>query len=215
MCLIVVGTNVPAGLTQDLPTEVQANLLLTEAQRNLDRNNWPAAVGAMRKLKALNVALPDEFHFHNARGLNGTKDYAASLSEVLLYLKKSGGIGKHEEDALKLFLEVKNQKLKAHALVFPERLSAARQCELLRASLQGEPIDMRPGGRISVESLAIRVGASRRSLELAFQRTVGASPKMYCRITCFRHLYDAVSKKESSVDWFKSHWTRAFLINHT
>ena len=41
-------------------------------------------------------------------------------------------------------------------------------------------------GQISVESLATLMGTSRRSLELAFQREVGTSPKMYCRITRFR-----------------------------
>jgi len=48
-------------------------------------------------------------------------------------------------------------------------------------------------GRVSVESLATLMGTSRRSLELAFQREVGTSPKMYCRITRFRHLFDTVS----------------------
>ncbi len=48
-------------------------------------------------------------------------------------------------------------------------------------------------GNISVQSLASLMGMSRRSLELAFQKEVGISPKMYCRITRFRHLFDTVS----------------------
>ncbi len=56
-------------------------------------------------------------------------------------------------------------------------------------------------GSISVESLATLMGRSRRSLELAFQREVGTSPKMYCRITRFRHLFDAMSMKSQSVSW--------------
>ena len=60
---------------------------------------------------------------------------------------------------------------------------------------------MHARGSISVESLSTLVGMSRRSLELAFQREVGTSPKMYCRITRFRHLYDAVSENSPSVDW--------------
>lgn len=55
-------------------------------------------------------------------------------------------------------------------------------------------------GRISVESLATIAGRSRRSLELAFQREVGTSPKMYCRITRFRHILDAVSI-DPSASW--------------
>lgn len=48
-------------------------------------------------------------------------------------------------------------------------------------------------GHIAVESLATLAGRSRRSLELAFQSEIGTSPKMYCRITRFRHILDAVS----------------------
>lgn len=60
---------------------------------------------------------------------------------------------------------------------------------------------MQTRGRTSVESLATLVGTSRRSLELAFQKEVGTSPKMYCRITRFRHLFDAMSENGSSVNW--------------
>jgi len=56
-------------------------------------------------------------------------------------------------------------------------------------------------GCISVESLATLMGTSRRSLELAFQRAVGTSPKMYCRITRFRHIFDAVSENGPLVNW--------------
>jgi len=60
---------------------------------------------------------------------------------------------------------------------------------------------MHTRGQISVESLVSLMGASRRSLEMAFQREVGSSPKMYCRITRFRRLFDAMSKSGPSVDW--------------
>ncbi len=56
-------------------------------------------------------------------------------------------------------------------------------------------------GNISVESLATLIGRSRRSLELAFQKEVGTSPKMYCRITRFRHLFDALSSNDLPVNW--------------
>lgn len=58
-------------------------------------------------------------------------------------------------------------------------------------------------GQTSVEALATLMGTSRRSLELAFQRDVGVSPKMYCRITRFRYLYDAVSDNPS-VNWVQN-----------
>ena len=57
-------------------------------------------------------------------------------------------------------------------------------------------------GRTSVESLTKFMGVSRRSLELAFQKEVGISPKMYCRVIRFRGLYDAMSS-ESSQNWIQ------------
>lgn len=56
-------------------------------------------------------------------------------------------------------------------------------------------------GGLTVESLASDMGRSRRSLEMAFQKQVGTSPKTYCRITRFRHLFDAMSHRGASVDW--------------
>ena len=56
-------------------------------------------------------------------------------------------------------------------------------------------------GLIDVESLTRLSGRSRRSLELAFQKEVGTSPKMYCRITRFRHLFDAMSNSDRSESW--------------
>lgn len=56
-------------------------------------------------------------------------------------------------------------------------------------------------GRVSVESLATLMGKSRRSLEMDFQREVGLSPKMYCRIIRFRRIFDALSESGPSADW--------------
>ena len=56
-------------------------------------------------------------------------------------------------------------------------------------------------GQITVEDLATFMGRSRRSLELAFRREVGTSPKMYCRITRFRHVFDAISGDGPPGNW--------------
>ena len=72
-------------------------------------------------------------------------------------------------------------------------LSVRRSLEIIRKSR----------GTITVESLADLAGKSRRSLELAFQREVGTSPKMYCRVTRFRHIFDAISDPDASLNWVK------------
>ena len=61
-------------------------------------------------------------------------------------------------------------------------------------------IDVR--GCISVDSLATLAGISKRNLQLAFQKHVGISPKSYCRIARFHHLYEGVSE-EANVNWIQ------------
>lgn len=56
-------------------------------------------------------------------------------------------------------------------------------------------------GQVSVESVVSQLGMSRRSLEMAFQKVVGTSPKMYCRIIRFRHLFDTMNQESESVQW--------------
>ena len=56
-------------------------------------------------------------------------------------------------------------------------------------------------GAITVESLATLMGSSRRSVELAFQKQVGVSPKMYCRIARFRHLFEVLTEDGLNLDW--------------
>lgn len=60
---------------------------------------------------------------------------------------------------------------------------------------------LQTGGNITVESLATLMGRSRRSLELAFQKAVGTSPKMYCRITRFRNLVDTAKESALFDSW--------------
>jgi AraC-like DNA-binding protein len=59
-------------------------------------------------------------------------------------------------------------------------------------------------GHITVEALTTLMGWSRRSSQLAFQKEVGTSPKMYCRITRFRQLIDAISEERLSVNWVET-----------
>lgn len=54
---------------QDLPVEIQADLLLTAAKQQIDAGNWSEAVKSMQKLTRLKTTLPDEFHFHYGKAM--------------------------------------------------------------------------------------------------------------------------------------------------
>ena len=42
--------------SQDLPVEIQADILLTEAKSHIDQNRWAEVVATMKKLKGLEPA---------------------------------------------------------------------------------------------------------------------------------------------------------------
>ena len=90
------------------------------------------------------------------------------------------------------------QRIAACSRFLLRSLDHGRQNLCVRPALE---CIMRSRGQVSVEDLATLMGRSRRSLELAFQREVGTSPKMYCRITRFRSIVDAVSIDGPSADW--------------
>ena len=78
-------------LAQDLPVEIQADLLLTKVKKSIDKNDWAGAAKNLKNLKALDVELPDEFHYNFGKALGKAGNHAESLKEILIYLHKSGG----------------------------------------------------------------------------------------------------------------------------
>lgn len=134
--ITLVFLSVHPAQAQDLPVEIQADLLLTEAKGHIEEDDWTSAVAAMKKLKGLNTTLPDEFHFHFAKALHKAKDNWAALNEILAYLLKSNETGMYESDAMKLFLAVKNTELPAGTVQFPAGMTKARQAKLLLASIK-------------------------------------------------------------------------------
>ena len=131
--------------SQDLPVEIQADILLTEAKSHIDQNRWAEVVATMKKLKGLGAPLPNEFHFHYAKASQQAKDGMRSLSEVLTYLHKSEGNGKYESEAMNLFLAVKNGELPAVPVQFPEDMTELRQAKLLLASIKDNESSKRYG----------------------------------------------------------------------
>ena len=91
---------------------------------------------SLKKLKALDVELPDEFHYNYGRALSKAGDHAEGLKEILTYLLKSGGTGKYEKEAMEVFVEIKNSKLQPGPVAFPKGMSLKRQSRLLLESIK-------------------------------------------------------------------------------
>lgn len=90
------------------------------------------------------------------------------------------------------------QRLSACSRFLIRRLDRERAGKCVRPALDSI---IQTHGRLTVDDLADLTGRSRRSLELAFQRDVGISPKMFSRITRFRHVFDIISSKDLSANW--------------
>jgi hypothetical protein len=94
---------------QDLPVEIQADLLLTEAKEHIDKDDWAGAARSLKKLKALNTPLPDEFRFLYGRALYHAYDGKAAQAELAGYMKQAGRAGAHYKEALSLYVKCKNR----------------------------------------------------------------------------------------------------------
>ena len=125
-----------AATAQDLPIEIQADLLDTEAQKFIEAGNWTGAVESMKKLLDLNTPLPNSFYYKYANVLDKAGDAAGALKQVLVFLQKNQVAGAEQTSATNLMLHLKNTKLPARRIVFPPAIPVSRRADLLRQSIQ-------------------------------------------------------------------------------
>ena len=121
---------------QDLPLEIQADLLETEAQKFIQSGNWSGAVESMKKLLELNTSLPNDFHYKYANVLDKAGDAGGALKQSLIFLQKNQGTGAEVISATNLMLQLKNTKLPARRVIFPPALPSSTRADLLRKSIQ-------------------------------------------------------------------------------
>ncbi len=88
-----------------LPPEVQVDIFMKSAKKNLEAERWKDAVENFEKAKELGVNLPGEFHFLYGKALFKTGGYEYSLSSLTNYLTLVGRDGKFYEEATTLVVE--------------------------------------------------------------------------------------------------------------
>ncbi len=107
-----------------------------------------------------------------------------------------GAAASLESQLTEAFLET--ERVQVLERFFLSRLSRAYRPErTVSAALQllGEN-----EGTVSIRALSKHVGYSRRHLNRVFRRTVGMSPKVFCRLTRFHSAVDAITRRP------KPHW---------
>ena len=119
----------------DLPPEVQVDLLIIEAKTFMEADNWSAARRSMEKMADLGIPLPDDYHYQYGKILFEAGEYSRSLTELLIYLNKTGQEGKYYDECISLFLEIKNEKLNPATLRFPDGMSKEQRFKILMRSV--------------------------------------------------------------------------------
>ena len=94
----------------DLPVEIQADLIMKSAKKNMVAEKWDATVMDFEKLMKLGIELPDAFHFNYGKVLFKAGKYGDSLVYLKKYIKSAGREGKYYSDALDIVVEAKEKK---------------------------------------------------------------------------------------------------------
>ena len=103
---------VPVAFAKDknLSPEIQLDLLINSATKDIEAERWKDAVQSFEKAMNLGANLPGEFHFLYGKALYKTESYGYSLSSLTNYLTLVGKDGEYYEDAITLVVDAENKQ---------------------------------------------------------------------------------------------------------
>ena len=93
-----------------LSPEIQADILINSATKDLEAERWEDAVQSFEKAMKLGVDLPVEFHLLYGKALLKTGSYEYSLSSLTNYLTLVGRDGEYYEEAITLVVDAENKQ---------------------------------------------------------------------------------------------------------
>ena len=129
----------------DLPSEVQVDILMKAAKMDLEAEKWIDAVKRFEKAMNLGVDLPGEFHFLYGKSLFKTGSYKHSLSSLTNYLTLVGRDGRFYENAITLIVEAENkqkEKIYRRTELKRQQAEAASETEYGMVLVKGGCFDM-------------------------------------------------------------------------
>ena len=104
------GTQAVFAKDKDQPPEVQVDILIKSAKKDLEDERWVDAVESFKKAMKLGVNLPGEFHFLYGKALFKTGSYEYSLSSLANYITLVGRDGEYYEEAITLVVDAGNKQ---------------------------------------------------------------------------------------------------------
>lgn len=132
-------------ISENLPLEVQVDLLMTELSRLLKIDDNDGIIELIPQIRSLDIEMPDSLYFLEARALFRTGDALASLDRLIVYLANTGRDGRFYGQATELLLEVKQEAaIQAQQREEKERL---RQLELAESAKKARKLRIREAQR--------------------------------------------------------------------
>ena len=94
-------------ISDNLPLDVQVDLLMTELSRLLRVDDNHGIINMIPKIRALDIEIPDSLYFLEARALFRTGDALSARDRLIVYLANTGRDGRYYDQATELLLSVK------------------------------------------------------------------------------------------------------------
>jgi len=134
-----------AANSENLPLDVQVDLLMTELARFLKVDDNQGIIELIPQIRALDIEIPDSLYFLEARALYRTGQALTAQDRLLAYLANTGRDGRYYEQATELLLAVKPEaEIQQKQLLEQERL---RQEELAKSARKARTLRIREAQR--------------------------------------------------------------------
>ncbi len=130
---------------RDLSPEIQLDLSIKAATKDMEAERWEDAVNNFEKAMELGVNLPGKFYFLYGKALYKTGSYEYSLSSLTNYLTLIGREGKYYEEAITLVVDAENkqkEKIRRESESKSEKEEAAKETEDGMVLVKGGCFDM-------------------------------------------------------------------------
>ncbi|MCB1645430.1 MAG: SEL1-like repeat protein [Pseudomonadales bacterium] len=116
-----------AAIAENLPLDVQVDLLMTELSRLLKVDDNQGIIELIPRIRSLDIEIPDSLYFLEARALYRTGDALGARDRLVVYLANTGRDGRYYEQATELLLAVKAEaEVQERKLAEEERLRKER-----------------------------------------------------------------------------------------
>ncbi len=141
----VVGVPVVLAKDKDLSPEIQLDLLVNSATKDVKAERWEDAVQSFEKAMKLGIELPEEFLFLYGKALYKTGSYEYALSSLTNYLTLVGRDGEYYEEAITLVVDAENkqkEKIRRTSESTNQQTVAAKETEDGMVLVKGGCFDM-------------------------------------------------------------------------